>query len=62
MGWKLGLDRTMAVLLGLALAGCSSETAKKPEPAASSNSSASRGAGQMGKAPASRQSSSGSSL
>ncbi|HWP23682.1 MAG TPA: peptidoglycan-associated lipoprotein Pal [Candidatus Binatia bacterium] len=48
------------ILSGLALAGCSSETAKKPDSAAAV-SAASR-AGQTGKSPVSRQSSSGSSL
>lgn len=56
-----GLIRVVAILTGLALAGCSSETAKKPESVASSGSP-SGGTGQMGKSPVSRQGSSGSSL
>ena len=59
MGRHAGLIWVVAV--GLALAGCSSETAKKADSGASSGSPA-RGAGQMGKSPVSRQGSSGSSL
>ncbi len=62
MGRQFGLRGVVAIFLGLALAGCSSETAKKPDSAAASDSAGSRGAGQVSKSPVSRQSSSGSSL
>jgi len=62
MGRKVDLRGLVLILTSLTLAGCSSETAKKPEATASSKAPSSLSQAPGAKSPSSRQGTSGSSL